>query len=269
MSITYIGKIGRLPKCTRDDLGHRLEDGEPGRELVKWLNGLPGVQRVLKEQFGGRPVTEQNLSEWKQHGHQDWLRREETRLLVSRLTEQSEDLDEAAEGQEISDRFGSVLAAEITRLAMILLEKETDPEKRWQRLCEVNGELSRLRRDDHRAVRTFIKRERWDRETEREEEENEKRTKQESKQRMIDLCFAQMRNETVAGFGGGEHGKMMAELLHHIKFDLPFEKPDGTKLSGQAHPNGIKVNPTESSLIQPKKSMPSRLSHHRQPGHNQ
>src|SRR5450759_2451157 len=101
MSDTRIGKIARLPKCTRDELGHRIEDGEPGKELVKWLNGLPGVQRVLKEQFGGRPVTEQNLSAWKQGGHPEWFRQEESRLLVSRLTEQSDDLDEAAEGQEI------------------------------------------------------------------------------------------------------------------------------------------------------------------------
>ena len=113
MSITHIGKIGRLPKCTRDDLGRRIEDGESGKELVKWLNGLSGVQRVLKEQFGGRAVTEQNLSEWKQGGHPEWLRQEETRSLVSRLTEQSDDLDEAADGQEISDRYASVLAVEL------------------------------------------------------------------------------------------------------------------------------------------------------------
>jgi hypothetical protein len=142
MSITRIGKIGRLPKSIRDDLGRRIEDGEPGKELVKWLNGLSGVQRVLKEQFGGRAVTEQNLSEWKQGGHPEWLRQEETRSLVSKLTEQSDDLDEAADGQEISDRYASVLAVELIRQAMTRLEKETDPEKRWLIICEVHRELS-------------------------------------------------------------------------------------------------------------------------------
>ena len=160
MSTTHVGKIGRLSKFIRDELGRRIEDGEPGKELVKWLNVNPRVQEILKEQFGGRAITEQNLSDWKQGGHQAWLRREETRLLASQLTEQSDDLSEVADGQEISDRFASVLAVEITRLAMTMLEKETDPEKRWQRLCAVHRELSQLRRDDHRAMRTVIKRQR-------------------------------------------------------------------------------------------------------------
>ena len=144
MSITHIGKIGRLPKCTRDELGHRIEDGEQGKELVKWLNGLSGVQRVLKEQFGGRAVTEQNLSEWKQTGHPEWLRQEKTRSLVGQLTEQAEDLGEVSNGQEISDLFASLLAAELTQLAAALLEKITDPEKRWQRLRDVHRELSEI-----------------------------------------------------------------------------------------------------------------------------
>src|ERR1022692_3603881 len=104
MSTTHVGKIGRLPKYYRDKLGRRIEDGEPGKELVKWLNGEKRVQEMLKEQFGGRPITEQNLSEWKQTGHPEWLRCEEARLLVTRLTEQSDDLDEATDDHEISDR---------------------------------------------------------------------------------------------------------------------------------------------------------------------
>jgi hypothetical protein len=66
MSTTRVGKIGRLSKFIRNELGRRIEDGEPGKELVKWLNEQKRVQEMLKEQFGGRPITEQNLSEWKQ-----------------------------------------------------------------------------------------------------------------------------------------------------------------------------------------------------------
>ena len=54
----HVGKIGRIPKCTRDELGRRIEDGEPGVAIAEWLHGLPGVQKVLLEQFGGRPITE-------------------------------------------------------------------------------------------------------------------------------------------------------------------------------------------------------------------
>jgi|CZKV01.1.fsa_nt_gi hypothetical protein len=252
MSTTHVGKIGRLPKCIRDMLGQHIEDGEPGKEIVKWLNGLSGVQRVLQEQFDGRPITEQNLSEWKQTGHPEWLRREEARLLVTRLTEQSDDLEEATDGHEISDRFASVLAAELARLAMTLLEKETDPEKRWQRLCAVHRELSQLRRDDHRALRMVIKRARWNREVEREEEEEDQRVQKANKSRLIDMVFAPMHNQTVAeAFGGSEYGKKMAEMLHRIKFDLPFEDLLGMSSPEKPGSDPVKTNPTESNLIQP------------------
>ena len=252
MSNTHIGKIGRSPKSIRDELGRRIEDGEPGKELVKWLNGEPRVQEILKEQFGGRAVTEQNLSEWKQGGHLEWLRQEETRLLVTRLTEQSDDLNEAADGMEISDRYASVLEVELIRVTRTRLEKETDPEKRWQIICEALPKLSQLRCDSHRAVRTFIKRDRWNREREREEEEELERLEKENKKHLIDICFSPMLNQTTAEcFGGGEYGKKMAELIHRIKFDLPYEDLLATLSSGKTHPNGIKPNPTESDLIQP------------------
>ena len=252
MSVTHVGKIGRLSKFFRDELGRRIEDGEPGKELVKWLNGNSRVQEILQDQFDGRPITEENLSEWKQTGHPEWLRREETRLLAIRLTEQSDDLDEAADGGEISDRFASVLAAELARLAMTLLEKESDPEKRWQRLCGVHRELSQLRRDDHRAVRTEIKRERWNREAEREEDEEYQRVKMANKNRLIGLCFSAIHDQTMAEvFGGGEHGKKMAEMLHRIKFDMPFEDLLGMPTPEKPCPDPVKANPTKSELIQP------------------
>jgi hypothetical protein len=99
MSANRNGKIARLPKTIRGRLGRRIDNGEQDKDLVEWLNSLPEVQDVLKDQFGGRPVHEQNLSEWKQGGHQEWLRLEETPSLASKLAEQSDDLDEAARGQ--------------------------------------------------------------------------------------------------------------------------------------------------------------------------
>ena len=252
MSASHVGKIGRLPKCIRDMLGERIEDGEPGKEIVKWLNGLSGVQRVLQEQFGGRPITEQNLSEWKQAGHPEWLRCEEARLHVTRLIEQSDDLEEATDGHEISDRFASVLAAELARLAMTLLEKETDPEKRWQRLCAVHRELSQLRRDDHRAMRIVIKRDRWNREVEREQDEELECEKQANKDRLIDLCFAPLHNQNMAGmFGGGDYGERMAEMLHCIKFDLPLDELLKKTSRGKPCPAPLGENSAKSELIQP------------------
>jgi hypothetical protein len=44
------GKIAQLPKSIRDELARRIDNGEQGKHLVEWLNALPAVQDVLKNQ---------------------------------------------------------------------------------------------------------------------------------------------------------------------------------------------------------------------------
>ncbi|HEX5218423.1 MAG TPA: hypothetical protein VFZ59_02560 [Verrucomicrobiae bacterium] len=73
--MTRNGKITRLPPEIRAQLNRRLHDGESGVRLVEWLNGVEQVRQVLTEDFGGREISEQNLSEWKQGGYQDSLDR--------------------------------------------------------------------------------------------------------------------------------------------------------------------------------------------------
>src|SRR5215469_12144897 len=144
------GKIARLPKKIRNQLNLRLQDGEPGKQLAEWLNELAETKEMLAELFGGRPINEQNLSEWKQGGYQDWLRDEETRERVQRLAERAQDLDDAADGLEISDRLASILAAELADAAQ-KLDEIADPKERWRQLQERLRELWRLRSEDHQG----------------------------------------------------------------------------------------------------------------------
>ena len=74
---TRTGKIARLPRLIRNELNQRLGDGEEGKKLVGWLNRLPEVRAVMAESFEGKPVTEQNLSEWKAGGFAEWAGRQE------------------------------------------------------------------------------------------------------------------------------------------------------------------------------------------------
>jgi hypothetical protein len=67
------GKIGRLPAHILEELYSRLRNGEPQVRLVVWLNGLPEVQAVLAEHFAGRPIRQQNLTEWRDRNHSAWL----------------------------------------------------------------------------------------------------------------------------------------------------------------------------------------------------
>src|SRR5580700_2062615 len=267
---THIGKIGRLSKARRTELAHRLEDSQPGTDIVHWLNAQPDVQAILKAQFDGRPVTEQNLSDWKHSGHVEWLRREAARESALQLVERSDDLVETAQEGHLGDRLALVLAEQMSRLALALLEAEPDLEKRWQRLCAIHREVSQLRRDDHRAICTAIKEERFNREASRADQAEADRLKQELKDRQINLLLeGENRLANMAIFGTGEAGQRRAEMLYRLKCDLPCEDvmdgtwpPPGTaaprasaaakekaRRTAGARPRKTPANPGKSSLI--------------------
>jgi len=217
-----IGKIARLPLHVRNELNRRLSEGEPGTKLVAWLN--EGSARIwLRNDSEGRPIriTEQNLSEWRQGGYQDWLRHEEARQFTQDLAEQAGELDAAADGKGISDRFGALLAVDLARLAKKFLEQETDAEKKWERLKEISKELSRLRRDEHRAVRTWIKREQWERQRGREDyEEAETIRKEVRREQVAPLLAAAQVKGMAAAFGDGPGAQETAAMILEAQQDL-------------------------------------------------
>src|SRR5450759_2382498 len=170
--MTRTGKIARLPCSIRELLNRRLRDGEQGVKLMKWLNGIPEVQEVLAEEFGGRPVNEQNLSEWKQGGFEDWLRHEKTREWVRALAEESGDLGEEAGDVSVADLLSAPLAVALGRwINELTAGAQSDPGQRKE-LLAVARELAELRRSDHGAERLRIDRERW------EDEQQEKHNKE-------------------------------------------------------------------------------------------
>jgi hypothetical protein len=40
------------------------------------------VKEVLHEQFHGRAISEQNLSQWREGGYADWLRHQQTQEQI-------------------------------------------------------------------------------------------------------------------------------------------------------------------------------------------
>ena len=149
-------KIARLPKSLRHQLGLRIEDNHPGVDLVQWLNSLPEVQKIVADQFNGSPISEQNICDWKSSGHLDWLRHEQAREAAVHLLETGDDLHQAAAERSFSDCFAAILTVHLSQVALALMDKETDLQKKWQLVCQMNRELSRLRRDDDRAKRTAL-----------------------------------------------------------------------------------------------------------------
>jgi hypothetical protein len=157
MNVTRNGKIARLPKAVRDELNRRLSDGQPGKELVAWLNGLPEVQSVVAAEFDGRPVREQNLSEWKQGGYGDWLRQQEALELVRCLSAEADELTQAAT-EPLTDKLAPWVVARYCMAARALATE--NGEVGWKLLRELGSDVVALRRGDHYAERLRIERER-------------------------------------------------------------------------------------------------------------
>jgi hypothetical protein len=87
------GKIANLPSEIREELNYRLSEGEPGTELVAWLNAKPEVNKVIAERFDGRPISEQNLSQWRTHGYRQ---RHAYHVILDELDTTSEHSEEIA-----------------------------------------------------------------------------------------------------------------------------------------------------------------------------
>ena len=149
MNITRNGKIARLPKTVRDELNQRLANGERGTELVAWLNSLPEVQCIITEQFGGRPMRAQNLSEWKHGGYKDWNNKQEAMELARQLPAEAAAL-KSATGELPSDILATWLTAHYAVAAHQLKDTGALGLKQFGKLIR---DVSVLRRGDHSAER--------------------------------------------------------------------------------------------------------------------
>ena len=158
--MTRTGKIARLPRHIRDQLNRRLCDGEPGSQIVIWLNSLPESQAVLAREFAGRAISEQNLSEWEQGGYRDWLARHDALAQVRELVADSQELTDATDGA-LAEHLATVLTARYAAALADCQGETTDEFRRKLRslrgLCQ---DIVELRRGNHSAARLKIEQER-------------------------------------------------------------------------------------------------------------
>jgi hypothetical protein len=159
--MTRVGKIARLPRALREQLNHRLQDGELGKRLVGWLNTLPEVKAVLAGEFKGRAISEQNLSEWKAGGYRDWEKHQERRALVRQLAEDAEDLEASNKNGEVSRHLSVVLAADLAQATREALAQTTNVKEHLECVGQAVGKFTQLRREESNAERVRLTRERW------------------------------------------------------------------------------------------------------------
>lgn len=205
------GKIARMPYNIREELNRRLRDGKFGPALLKWLNEQPECLEVLDDEFESRPITKQNLSEWRQGGYEDWVRKEEARQRLDVLREKASDLEKDAGGMAIADRLGTLLAAELA-VALEQLNEIKDPKERWIQIKETAREVYRLRREDHHARKLRMA-----------EEQYERREKEAEARRLLKLQEAVHNKQLMTSIrGGGREAWKWTDWEIRVKHDLPM-----------------------------------------------
>ncbi len=161
MTTTRVGKIGHLPKSIRDQVNCRLLDGQTGVRLVKWLNSLPETKDALATDFGGRDINEQNLTEWKQGGYQDWLAQQELRVCAGNVAQDGQELATVSDGS-LANHLATVLSA---RYAALMSGWKGDINDDFQRRARGLGvlchDIAQLRRGDNHLDRLRLDRERF------------------------------------------------------------------------------------------------------------
>lgn len=93
------GKIARCPPAIREEVCQRLHAGESGPKIIAWLHTQEAVLSVLDEYFNEQPINAQNLTEWRQGGYGDWLKRREQLENTKQLATFASEL--ASKGQGI------------------------------------------------------------------------------------------------------------------------------------------------------------------------
>ena len=166
--MTRLGKIARMPQSIRDALNERLQNGEEGKDLVEWLNGQAEAQEVLRAKFDGRAVSEQNLSEWKQGGYEDWLRLQEDCALARSMMERADELESESDGRPLEEMLVAPLALALARL-LRAAEEQTDLGEKCRVVLGIARQLTQLRRGTQERERVRLEEERlmqaqWDRE---------------------------------------------------------------------------------------------------------
>lgn len=245
MNTTRNGRIARLPRPVRQELNRRLHEGEEGKKLVAWLNALPEVQAIVAAEFGGKPVREQSLSEWRKGGYRDWLAQQEALAVAERLGE------DAAEWQaEGRPPLTATLALWVAARYAVATRRvaETEGAAGWRLLREMCNDLVELRRGDHSAERLRMEREQMELERAQERKKTEEEHwawARENQERIVQRFTAQ--------------AEKLAEVRRRLFGDPPAWAEGGwsqaTPAAAAAPIGGLAVSDSDSAPLCPESNL--------------
>jgi len=149
------GKIAALSRDIRESLNRRIRKRQPSPDILEWLNAEPSVLEVLEKRFEGKPVTRQNLAEWRHGGFKQWARHRAVCLRLKHK-QKGKRLDRHQLGEEMAQLY----AEELTVTLDDLVDFAPDPEARMQRLEKGLNQIRGWRRSDYHAQRMALQTER-------------------------------------------------------------------------------------------------------------
>ena len=271
--MTRNGKIARLPSAVREELNIRLHDGEMGKELVAWLNSVPEIQATLQKFFNGHAITEQNLSEWRTGGFEEWQRQQASAEFCRTLAENSAELQLESNGgdpqptgyRSMADRLAVVLTVDAFQYRRSVMQAELDPKLRWEILKQLLEQVSKLRKDDHRQARLMLDQQRIAQEEKRKATAEKEVQAENLRNQQEQSYWALLRwGPLVRLFGGGELGKFYADTIIRLQTGAdPVEVPEHLKAELEAFKEALAkggplnaedghdaMDPTQSDPIQ-------------------
>ena len=260
--ITRNGKIARLPAVVREELNQRLYNGQEGKGLLDWLNGMPEVQSALAVGFDGRPVSEQNLSEWRQGGYAEWEMRRQLLQDARDMAGFGGEL-EAEATEELVDKLALVLSA---RYGQLLLQWDGEPTDEVKAKIKVLGQLCKsvlgLQRGRQRAVRTRIveRRQEWaELEFERKEKELERQKERnlEWRQKMLGMMGPEAAWWVTGKEAWREEAKAMADKKAGAEVPKP-PKGRGSEIANRQ--SAIGKGEGKAGSLEPKPSQAGKKS---------
>ena len=157
--MTRTGKIALLPPSIREQVNRDLHAARPSRDIADWLNALPEVRSIMEAEFNAQPVSERNISNWRQGGYREWLVLQDTIAAVRRSETNGEEISQAGSGQ-LADQVTLCLIARIAVALQQPASSAGDPAAQLLRLRRLCADLVALRRSDHYALRLQMDRER-------------------------------------------------------------------------------------------------------------
>jgi len=214
-----IGKIARLPRAVRAQLNSRLQDGAEGKQIVQWLNSLSEVKQLLADKFDGRPISEQNLSDWRQGGYEDWLAHQAITAQAAELAANQQELAAVLPGQSLPDHLAAAVSF---RYAAILaaqgLELDEPALCQLKALGRIGQAVVKLRRSDQNAARLKIETERWERVREQMDSDRADTLKRRQREALAAPVWGALKKgERFVQFGGGKSAQMAVDLLDEIE----------------------------------------------------